>query len=459
MSLAVPLYTFPPSSVWNTYAALFVPGLDQFTSMPASRALAARARALPSTAFYLAVQQITAAGVMAVGYIRTIYTLEPERALAIVYAEIDKFFAFYGDAGLAGIFIDEVDGSAGSIPYYQAIRNYLDTKPARFLVLNPGTNVDEGFLNIADVICTFEGAYSTYLTYAPSAYCVNYDARRFCHLVHTCDAQAKADIAFNLAQSNNAGYVFITDGVEDFPWNPLSSWQTELVAKVTATNNSPETYADVPGLVHEYSADHVTKSGTAVSAVLDQGAVAMDLGGGGGCTYVAADATLNNLPVLSGNGSTQYLANDDFSLEGQNSGRQYTILLICKGNTDDQVPVGSDPAFAVGLYNSAGFLSMTAGNFVSSNGVTGTGWNVILATFGGFNGVLRKLFFNGVAKTIANPGDYSWLKLGLFGYWDGTNKYAGRIRRFNAWNRNLGVTDTQRVLTIAQAETGIPLVS
>jgi len=466
MSLGVPLYTFPvgdedPGSVWDTYIALGFPKLGWISFTPDASQQGAGGTGAGTAVdpkFYNAVQLITAAGVKAVGYIRTEYTLEPERSLAIVYNEIDKFYEFYGDAGLAGIFIDEVDGGAGSIPYYQAIRNYLDTKATRFLVLNPGTNVDEGFMQIADVICTFEGTYDTYLTYTTSAYCTNYDPRRFSHLIHTCDSQAKADIAFNLAQSNNAGYVFITDGVEDFPWNPLSSWQTELVAKVTATNNDPETYADVAGMVHEYSADNVTKVGTAVSAVLDQGPVAKDLTGGGGCTWVASDATLNNLPVLSGNGTTQYLQNSTFDVEGFNGGRQFCVLLIYKGNADDQVIVGSDAATPCGFYHSAGFLSEACGNFVSSDGVSGTGWNVALAVFGGFNGSLRKLWLNGVAKTIANPGDFNWLKLGLFGYQDGTNLYAGRIRRVNFWNRNPGVTDVRRILTIAQTETGITLV-
>ena len=78
-------------------------------------------------------------------------------------------------------------------------------------MINPGTNVDECFINVADIIVTFESNLGEYNKYKVSPWNANYPPSKFCHMVYGV-TKSNLQSTYKKTQSNRAGYVFISDG-------------------------------------------------------------------------------------------------------------------------------------------------------------------------------------------------------------------------------------------------------
>ena len=50
------------------------------------------------------------------------------------------------------IFFDQAASSAASLAYYQQIADVVHATPGALTMLNPGTNVDERYLQMADIV-------------------------------------------------------------------------------------------------------------------------------------------------------------------------------------------------------------------------------------------------------------------------------------------------------------------
>ncbi|WP_457565105.1 spherulation-specific family 4 protein [Caminibacter sp.] len=85
-----------------------------------------------------------------IGYV---YTKYGERNLSDVENEIDKWLENYK---IRGFFIDEVNGS--NFNYYQEIFRFIKSKGNYKIVLNPGSEINESFFNIADIVVIFENS-------------------------------------------------------------------------------------------------------------------------------------------------------------------------------------------------------------------------------------------------------------------------------------------------------------
>jgi len=167
-----------------------------------------------------------AAGVKVTGYVHTSYGA---RAAATVKGEIDLFYTWYG---VDGIFFDEVNNVCTTIAYYQDLYNYVKSKHAtkNLVILNPGTNTDECYINAGDIIAIFESAYTAYLTWTPNAWVNNYPSNRFWHLVYGT-TQANLPNAIQLSKNRRGGWVYITPDVLPNPWDSLPTgtyWTDEL---------------------------------------------------------------------------------------------------------------------------------------------------------------------------------------------------------------------------------------
>jgi hypothetical protein len=148
-------------------------------------------------------------GFKVLGYI---YSSYGNRSLVTMYSEMDRWVRFYN---VDGFLIDEVSTSLDSYSYYSAI--YSNAKKLdRYVVLNPGTNIDPTFFNVADKIVVFESPLEEYLKFSY----LNYSSvapDRVCTIVLNTPPD-KVDYVVQKAAANGSNCVYIHDKADN--------WQT-----------------------------------------------------------------------------------------------------------------------------------------------------------------------------------------------------------------------------------------
>jgi hypothetical protein len=158
-----------------------------------------------------------------------------------IRADAAAWYAMYGSAGLAGIFLDQTLSSCGADDEYVGTYGALGWEIQRrnrgaIIAINPGTSVDECYTDVADVIVIFENTYPVYQEWTPPEWVYRHPETMFWHLVHgVADIEAmRAAVA--LSRERNAGYVYVTSHEitpEASPWNALPApdyWAAELRA-------------------------------------------------------------------------------------------------------------------------------------------------------------------------------------------------------------------------------------
>jgi len=143
----------------------------------------------------------------------------------VVKSEVDKFYSWYN---VDGIFFDEVATSCSYVTgggYYQKLYNYVQAKTtgAKMVVLNPGTNVPECYMNCSSVIVTFESPLSEYSSYTASSWNSKYGPTRFWHIIYNVPKANLSSVLLK-AKSNYAGLVYITDDLGANPYDTLPSY-------------------------------------------------------------------------------------------------------------------------------------------------------------------------------------------------------------------------------------------
>jgi len=227
--LAIPSYQNPGTSTWTSWATPGSPAVglmivdissgDDPTYYPAVDA---------------AIQATRKQGIFVLGYTYTGYgTRDP----ALVRAAINNVYQNYG---VDGIFFDEAPVNcndantyAGTqFMYYQELTNYARQTQAgaRLTVLNPGTtSPNDCWMSITNILANWEntGGFSAYQTgYTDYAWIHQYPPDRFWHIVLGV-TQAQLPTALSLAQSRNAGWVYISDSANN-AYNQIPVyWSTE----------------------------------------------------------------------------------------------------------------------------------------------------------------------------------------------------------------------------------------
>lgn len=189
------------------------------------------------------------AGLTVLGYVHTSYGA---RDATIVKNEIDRYYEWYK---VDGIFLDEAEHrDCSDETYYKDIFDYVVSKDSanstvlagegptsrkNHVVQNPGTQTQECYMKSADLIVNFEGTYNTYSSsYSAPSWVLNYDARRFWHLIYSTPNTRAMDKVVNLSKKRNAGWVYVTPDALPNPWDTLPQgtyWNKELTALKAAT--------------------------------------------------------------------------------------------------------------------------------------------------------------------------------------------------------------------------------
>ncbi|MBN8247340.1 MAG: spherulation-specific family 4 protein [Verrucomicrobia bacterium] len=186
-----------------------------------------------------AIQAVRSAGGRVTGYVSTAYG---RRVAEAVKEDIRRYHDFYT---LDGFFLDEMsnDGSATSLAYYADLRQHiLRLNPAYHITGNPGTTTQESYVTrpTADTVVTFEDG-TGYPGYSPSAWTKRHPAHRFCHLLHSVAETSALTNAVRLAQSRNAGFLYVTDDVLNNPWDRLPAyWDAEVNLVERANRDAAE---------------------------------------------------------------------------------------------------------------------------------------------------------------------------------------------------------------------------
>lgn len=127
------------------------------------------------------------------------------------------------------------DESTDHIQYYQSVYSHIKNLSTSYkVVVNPGTNVPEAYLNgqmpCADQFVVFENAVSQYGTYSPPAYYSNYSLDQFAHIVYGVSNRSQMIEIVQNANAKGTGFVYVTDQQLPNPYGALPSyWNDEVV--------------------------------------------------------------------------------------------------------------------------------------------------------------------------------------------------------------------------------------
>lgn len=90
------------------------------------------------------------------GYVDTDYGRRPHGR---VVAEIAAYRRWYA---VDGVFLDQAADDPAALPHYARLAVAARSLGASFLALNPGLPPDPAYLDLADLVVTFEGPWSAY---------------------------------------------------------------------------------------------------------------------------------------------------------------------------------------------------------------------------------------------------------------------------------------------------------
>ncbi|WP_030422762.1 spherulation-specific family 4 protein [Streptomyces sp. SCSIO 75703] len=212
MSLLIPLYVHPAEDpgAWHrliraadrTYAVVLNPA-----SGPGPR---------PDPAFAAAAGALRSAGARLLGYVDTDYGTRPAADIAEDARRHRDWYA------ADGCFLDRVSAAAAGLPACRALVRALRRRGAAPVVLNPGVHPAPGYARIADLLVTFEGPWSAYVSaFSRPAWTLRHPPERFCHLVYGVPA-ALTPLAVRTARERGAAVSGPVTGEPPNPWAALS---------------------------------------------------------------------------------------------------------------------------------------------------------------------------------------------------------------------------------------------
>ncbi|MFJ6636550.1 spherulation-specific family 4 protein [Streptomyces sp. NPDC091376] len=174
-----------------------------------------------------AVKATIAAGVKACGYVDQNYG-------AVVDFTVVEQATEWVSRGIKGVFLDRVSSQAEDLQDVGMTVLRLRKAGVEYVVLNCGTLPAPGYLDIADVVVTYEGSMSAYRALSVPEWTQSYPPERMAHLIYEA---ASADVveAVALARRRGVHHVYVTAGTfaSGNPWAGLPTYWATLVAALT----------------------------------------------------------------------------------------------------------------------------------------------------------------------------------------------------------------------------------
>jgi hypothetical protein len=239
MQLLVPLYIYPSdlsaSGAWSSVAkasdSLSVVAIINPASGPG-------VSSQPDQNYVDGIRILLDKGVHVIGYVATGYGT---RNISLVQRDVDTYAGWLSAYRVGGIFFDEASNDPSMVMYYQALYNYTRKQFGCHskIIINPGAVLPAVYMDSqvrsADTAVIFEDTYAQWLTYTPSEYQLKtlVDTESAV-IVHTCPTVASMQNAIQLAQSRNAGFVYVTDRVMNNPYDLLPSYFNDLIMYIVS---------------------------------------------------------------------------------------------------------------------------------------------------------------------------------------------------------------------------------
>jgi hypothetical protein len=153
--------------------------------------------------FTNAINRLKTRGFHIFGYV---YTRYGSRNLNDVKYDMNNWLLFYGANNIDGFFIDETSNDATYYSYYQDIYNYARSN-GKFVILNPGWNINTDYFNIADKIVVIETNLKGFNSFIYNNYSSIY-SDRVCSIVLGVSPSASISVINKMVQNNSScGYI------------------------------------------------------------------------------------------------------------------------------------------------------------------------------------------------------------------------------------------------------------
>ncbi len=174
----------------------------------------------PNSDYLRGINDLREAEITMLGYVWTNYGA---KSIDDVKAEIDIYAEYWQD-WLSGVFLDGVNSSATWLAYYKELDAYARTKGFRWVVLNPGTTIDEEYLQegVGDVVVIYEDSYANFLAHTFPEYVGRYPQDRFAVLIWGVPDLARAKEV--LHRTEGIAFVHCTDDSPPNEWDTLPSF-------------------------------------------------------------------------------------------------------------------------------------------------------------------------------------------------------------------------------------------
>lgn len=165
-----------------------------------------------------AVTKLQAAGIEVAGYIFTDYNLRPS---ADVRSLILKYKTVYN---MDGVFLD---GMGGKLSYYQSLTAYAKSIGIKFVIGNPGGNVDVSYANAVDTVVVSDASYVPEITDYTNWSNAKLPKSKIAILLN--DIGSLPQDFINQVQ-NFAGWIYVTDLGGMAAWESLPTYFNQLVS-------------------------------------------------------------------------------------------------------------------------------------------------------------------------------------------------------------------------------------
>jgi len=148
-----------------------------------------------------------------------------------VRADVDRWVRFYPE--IQGIFFDAQPSDPGHADYYSGLREYVQTKIRRALVMtNPGTLFAEEYAArpVSDLFCIYESP-TRFDEFRLPRWADRYSARQFAALPSQIPGPEQMRDCIQIAASRGIGIIYVTDAKAPDSWARLPSyWDAEVEA-------------------------------------------------------------------------------------------------------------------------------------------------------------------------------------------------------------------------------------